>query len=227
MRNASTFVVIPAYNEGKAIAKVIKDLKKGGYKNIIIIDDCSTDNTAKVAEKEKVIVLKHAINRGQGAALKTGIDFALMNKADIIITFDADGQHRVEDIKNLIRPITNKKADITLGSRFLGKAVNIPFLKKVVLKLGTIVVFFLYRIKVTDSQSGLRALSRKAAEAIDIRSDRMEHAGEIFHEIIRNNLKYVEVPITVIYDEYAIKKGQSWTKGFELGIKMIFRRLTK
>ena len=164
------FIVIAAYNEEEKIDKVIKDLKKE-YKNIIVVDDGSEDKTFDIAKKNKIIALQHVINRGQGAALKTGIDYALSKKADIIVTFDADGQFLVKDIKKVIAPIKKGIVDVVLGSRFLGKAVNIRPLKKFVLKLGVLVVYFLYGIKVTDSQNGFRGLSKKAAKKIKLTCD--------------------------------------------------------
>lgn len=216
-------IVIAAYNEESKISKVLDSLLKK-YKNIVVVDDGSEDNTYEIAKRKKVFVLQHYINRGQGAALKTGIDFAIKEKADIIVTFDADGQFLVKDIEKVIKPIKNKEVDVVLGSRFLGNAINIPFLKKIVLKLGVVVVYFLYGVKITDSQCGFRALSRNAAQKINITSDRMEHASEFFWEISKNNLKYKEVPITVIYDNYSLTKGQSWTKSIGLGIKMLLKR---
>ena len=218
-----TFIVIAAYNEERKIGSVLKDLKKK-YDTIVVVDDGSKDKTAEIAEKKGVIVLRHPLNRGQGAALKTGIDYALQNNAEIIVTYDADGQFLVEDIKKVVAPVEKKQADIVLGSRFLGKTINMPFSKKIVLKLGVMVVFLLYHIKITDSQSGFRALSRKAAEKIKLTADRMEHASEFFWEIMKNKLKYKEVPITVIYDDYSIGKGQKWSNSIELGIKMLLRR---
>jgi glycosyltransferase involved in cell wall biosynthesis len=220
------FIVIPAFNESQKLDRILQELKKQ-YNNIIVVDDGSGDNTNKIAKKKKVYTLRHVVNRGQGAALKTGIDFALQKGADIIVTFDADGQFLVKDIKKIVEPVLHNKADITLGSRFMGEAVNIPALKKFALKLGILVVYILYGIHVTDSQSGFRAMNRKAAQKIEITADRMEHAGEIFSEIMRNKLKYKEVPITVIYDKYSLKKGQPWTRSLELGIGMIFRKLIK
>jgi polyprenyl-phospho-N-acetylgalactosaminyl synthase len=220
------FVVIPAFNEEKKVGKVISKLKDAGYSNIVVVDDGSKDKTFEIAQKG-CFALSHMLNRGQGAAIKTGIEFALTKNADIIVTFDADGQFLVEDIKKIVEPVLNKKTDITLGSRFLGKAVNIPFSKKIVLKLGTLVVFLLYGIKVTDSQCGLRAISRKAAMRINLKSDRMEHAADFFSEIMRNKLKYMEVPITVIYNKYSLEKGQDWTRSISLGINMIFKKLAR
>jgi polyprenyl-phospho-N-acetylgalactosaminyl synthase len=220
------FIVIGAFNEEKRIRSVLSGIRKNRYKNIVVVDDGSSDRTYEIA-KGMAQTLRHIINRGQGAALQTGIDYALQKGADIIVTYDADGQFLVKEIKRVIRPIQDEEADIVLGSRFLGKAVNIPFLKKAVLKIGVLVVFALYRIRITDSQCGFRAISRKAAEKIEITSDRMEHAADFFSEIMRHKLKYKEVPVTVIYDDYALGKGQSWTRSFELGVNMLLKKLLR
>jgi len=222
-----TYIVIPAYNEEKKINIVLKNLNKAGYRNIIVVDDGSSDRTFEILKNTDVVSLRHIINRGQGAALKTGIDYAILHGADIIVTFDADGQFLVREIKEITKPIQVNDCDIVLGSRFLGKAVNIPFLKKVVLKLGVLVVFILYGIRITDSQCGFRAMSKVAAKKINLSADRMEHAADFFSEIKRTNLKYIEVPITVIYDNYTLKKGQSWTKSIELGFKMLLNKFAR
>ena len=224
---AKVYIVMPAFNEAKRMGSVLSDLKKAGYKNIIVVDDGSTDDTINIAKKRGVYVLSHVLNRGQGASLQTGIDFALSKGADIIVTYDADGQFVIKEIISVIEPIIKNEADIVLGSRFLGAAKNIPLSKKIVLKIGVVVVFILYGIKITDSQCGFRALSRRAAEKIYLSYDRMEHAAEFFLEIMRNNLKYKEVPVTVIYDEYSLRKGQDWSKSFELGMKMLIKKFVR
>ncbi len=221
------YIVIPAYNEEKSVGKVIKELRENNYKNIIVIDDGSKDKTYNAAKRAKAEVLRHVINRGQGAALKTGIDYALKKKADIIVTFDADGQHSVKDIKKLVEPVKNNKVDVALGSRFLKKNKNTPFIRKLFLKGGALVIFLMYGIKLTDSHNGFRALSRKAAEKIDIKSDGMEHASEILEQIKKKRLKYKEVPVTIKYTNYSLKRGQSTFNSFKILFKMIFRWFTK
>jgi polyprenyl-phospho-N-acetylgalactosaminyl synthase len=217
------YIVIAAYNESKRIGRVIDELLKE-YKDIVVVDDGSSDSTSKIVKEKDVVLLRHVVNRGQGAALKTGIEYARLKGADIIVTYDADGQFLAKEIRDVIAPIAKGQYDIVLGSRFLGTAVNIPPMKRLVLKLGVIFVFLLYGIRITDSQSGFRALSKEAAEKINLSCDRMEHAGEFFYEIVRNKLKYKEVPITVIYDVYSVGKGQSWTRSVDLALRMIFRR---
>jgi len=200
------FIVIAAYNEEKSILKVISDLKKAGYKNIVVVDDGSKDNTYTVLKKSGVHLLHHIINRGQGAALKTGIDYALMNGADIIVTFDADGQHRVEDIPAMTNPIITKECDATIGSRFL-KKTKMPLLRKITLKIGVIIMWLFYGVKMTDAHNGFRAFSREAAKKINITSDRMEHASQIIEEIYRKKIKYKEIPVIIRYTDYSMEKG--------------------
>jgi glycosyltransferase involved in cell wall biosynthesis len=200
------YIVIAAYNEGNSIKKVLKTLKKSGYSNIIVVDDGSSDNTYNAALSENVYVLRHIVNRGQGASLKTGIDFALEQEADIIITFDADGQHRIEDIPAMIAPVVNKECDVTLGSRFL-KSIKMPLFRRIMLKMAVLVLWLFYGIKMTDAHNGFRALSSKAAKLISITSDRMEHASQIIEEIHKRKIKYKEVPVTILYTDYSMQHG--------------------
>ncbi|MDZ7798464.1 MAG: glycosyltransferase family 2 protein [Patescibacteria group bacterium] len=210
MNNNKIYIIIPAFNEAQTIGNVLNDLKDK-YSNIVVVDDASDDNTAKIAKSMGVIVLEHLINRGQGAALKTGINYALNNKADVIVTFDADGQHQTDDIEKLIKPIIEDNFDVTLGSRFLNSdsVKKIPPLKKIILKTGLIFTKAFSHLKITDTHNGLRAFSNQAAQKIIIRQDRMAHASEILDEISRNNIKYKEIPVTIHYTDYSKSKGQS------------------
>lgn len=221
------FIIIPAYNEGKIIGSVIKNLFDNGYRNVIVVDDGSKDDTIEISKNAGAVVLEHIINRGQGAALKSGNLYALENGGDVIVHFDADGQMQVSDISKMIKPITDGKYDITMGSRFLGKAENIDLMKKIMLKLARILVYLLYGLWLTDSQNGFRAMNRKACSRIKIKSNRMEHAGEILGEIKKKRLRYKEIPVTIKYTNYSMNKGQHWTKSFKLGLKMIIRKLLK
>ena len=222
------FIVIAAFNEEQRIGIVLKELKKNGYKNIVVVDDGSTDNTYEIAKKQTKNVLKNKINQGQGASLRKGIKYALKNSAEIIITYDADGQFKANEIKNIIKPIIKENIDIVLGSRFLNKKpIKIPFFKKIMLKIGVFIAYCLYGITITDSQCGLRSLSKKAAKEIEIFSDRMEHAADFFSEIKKKNLTYKEIPVTVIYDDYSIEKGQKWMDAFPIGMKMVYNKIIR
>jgi glycosyltransferase involved in cell wall biosynthesis len=221
------FIVIAAYNEQKNVPKVISELLKAGYKNVVVVDDGSKDNTFNAALNAGATVLQHLVNRGQGAALKTGIDYALEQGADIIVTFDADGQHRVEDIPAMLKPVKSGRYDVAFGSRFLTKKSqeNVPFVRKVLLKMGIMIVWVFYGVKMTDAHNGFRALSRKAAEKIKITSDRMAHASEIVEEVHRNNLKYKEVPVVIRYTEETLKKGHgSFAEGCRILYNMVMKK---
>jgi glycosyltransferase involved in cell wall biosynthesis len=200
------FIVIAAYNEEKRIKKVISDLKSHNYNNIVVVDDCSKDKTSSIAIKQDVHVIRHNINQGQGAALRTGINYALKQKADIIITFDGDGQHLASEIPKLIKPLKNGY-DVAIGSRFLDKRTKMPLSRKIILKGSVIVLRIFYGLKVTDAHNGFRALSRNAAEKIKITCPRMAHASEIIEQIKKKRLKFKEVPVKIVYNKETIEKG--------------------
>ena len=221
------FIVIAAYNEEKNLSSVVKGLKKAGYSNIVVVDDGSKDSTFDVAEKAGAIVLQHSINRGQGASLKTGIDYALLHGAGIIVTFDADGQHRVEDLPAMIKPVAKGKYDITVGSRFL-KRTKVPFMRKLLLKGSIMTVRLFYGIKMSDAHNGFRAMSRKAAEKIEITCDRMAHASEIVEEIHKKNLRYKEIPVTILYTQNTLKRGHgSYFGAVKILARMIFKKFAR
>lgn len=223
----TVFVVIPSYNEETRIVKVINDVLSYADK-IIVVDDGSSDATyqkVKVCQStNKIILLRHKINLGQGAALETGFEYCRLNKADIVVTYDADGQFVASEIEKIIRPIQNEKAEVVLGSRFLGKTQNMPPLRKLFLKVAIVFTNIFSGIKVNDTHNGFRAFSKCAINLIKIRQPRMAHASEIIDLIAKNKLKYVEVPVTVIYDEYTKKKGQSLWNSFNIIVDILLQR---
>jgi glycosyltransferase involved in cell wall biosynthesis len=211
----TVFVVIPAYNEATTVRDVVQQVK-AHYENVVVVDDGSTDATGAEAIAGGGVVVSHVLNRGQGAALQTGIDYALLQGADIIVTFDSDGQHQVDDIERLLIPVVGGKADVALGSRFLESQSQIPFIRKLTLKMGVLFTRVVSGIHVTDAHNGLRALSRSAALRIQIRQDRMAHASEILDEISRLRLRYCEVATKIVYSEYARQKGQRSSAAFRI-----------
>jgi glycosyltransferase involved in cell wall biosynthesis len=218
--------VIPAWNEAETIEssvlpRVVEELKSK-VDSIVIVEDGSKDFTKEVAEKLEADVLHHAINRGQGAALKTGTEYALEQGADIIIHFDADGQFQSKDIEKMIEPIRLGVAEIVFGSRFLDDSTKMPpFKKKVIMPLARFINRFLFGIQTTDPQSGFRALSRKAAQRIDWHQDEMAHCSEILVAAHESGLPIAEVPITVLYDEY----GQRFSEGFKILRDLFFAKM--
>lgn len=219
-----TFIIIPAYNEEQTIAGVLDKIQTVGYKNIIVIDDGSTDKTSRIAENKNVIVLRHLINRGLGGALGTGVQAAVSLGADIIVTFDADGQHDVLDIEKLIKPIKERKADVVIGSRLLNPA-GMPYSRRILNIMGNIVTYMLFGLYVTDSQSGMRAFTRNSAQLINIKTNRMEVSSEIIREIKQHKLKLIEVPIKAIYTPYSLSKGTSFIVGIKMVLKLLIHRL--
>jgi len=225
--NKSVFIVIPAFNEEKEIGRVISNLIDKDYRNLVIIDDCSNDNTSKIVSQLPVYLLHHCINRGQGAALKTGIDFALKKGADIIVTFDSDGQHCVKDLNAMIEPILKEETDITIGSRFI-QNTNVPFFRKLLLKGSVLIMFLFYRIRMSDAHNGLRAMSNNAAKKIDISCDRMAHASEIIEEMHKKKLQFKEIPVTIKYDQETLKKGHgSYFQAVKVLGGMILKRFVR
>jgi glycosyltransferase involved in cell wall biosynthesis len=219
-----TVIVIPAYNEETRITKVIEKAKK--YGDVIVIDDGSSDDTKTMAEKAGACVYRHIINRGVGAALGTGFRVALDMKPDVIITMDADGQHKPEDIERIIEPIRNNKTDVVVGSRFLPDSSNphtMPIRKKVGNFFLNKITYFLYGLKCTDTQSGFRAFSCEALKKIRITTDRYAYASEMIEEIKRNNLKLKEVPIEAIYLNET-KKGTTVWDGVKIFIDLVLKR---
>lgn len=213
-----TVIVIPAYNEARHIAMTLRSLHDAGYDDLVVVDDGSTDDTADTAAHDAV-VLRHSINRGMGAALSTGTVWAVANGADCVVHFDADGQHRADEVGRVTAPIIANEADIALGSRYL-KASQTPWTKKYLLHRPALLLqTILTGMRLTDVHNGFRAMNRTAAKKIRIRQDRMAHASEVINEIKQHRLRYVEVPVTIAYQEY----GQ----GFASGIKIYWDLIKK
>ncbi|MFA5000125.1 MAG: glycosyltransferase family 2 protein [Patescibacteria group bacterium] len=214
--------VIPAWNEAANIAKVVKTVR-AQVDEVIVVDDGSRDETAALAETAGAIVLRHPINRGQGAALQTGNDYALRHSAEIIIHFDADDQFLAEEIKDMAEPIINDRADIVFGSRFLGKKTNFPPVKKyLIMPLAKIFTRAL-GLKLSDPQNGFRALNRRAAETIKIVNREMAHASEIQIKARQAGLRMAEVPVTVIYH----RPGQKLSGGFKIIRDLLIHKIIK
>ncbi|MFH1183126.1 MAG: glycosyltransferase family 2 protein [Candidatus Moraniibacteriota bacterium] len=219
--NDKIYIIIPALNEEKIITEVIKEINEAGYNQIIVIDDGSTDDTFNKAKSVGARVLRHKINRGKGAAVKTGIEAAKIIGADIAVTIDGDGQHNPADIKKMVNKI-RQGSDVVLGSRLKNRE-EMPKLRVIYNFFGNLLTWYLHGLWVTDSQSGLRAYSRKALELIDTKSDRYEYDSEIIREIYRNKLKFTEIPIEVRYTEYSM--GKTEKQGFLNGLKTVYKMI--
>jgi len=190
---------IPAYNEEKNIAGIISKLKKH-VDSIIVCDDGSNDLTGDISEQLGATVIRHSKNRGYGAAINSLFLKAKELESDVFLTFDADGQHRIEDIPILIDPIIKNQVDLVIGSRFLNtRSEEMPNYRKVGIKIITKITNLSIKEKLTDSQSGFRAYSRNALQQITPADDGMGVSTEILIKASNLKLKIAEVPIKVNY----------------------------
>ncbi len=224
-------IIIPAYNEEKVLKSVLESLpsKLKGIEKIftVVTDDGSKDKTYSIAKKYATVALRHKINLGAGSATITGIRYAVrILKPDIVITMDSDGQHDPKNIPTLIEPITASQADIVIGSRMLD-TIGMPVIKIFTNKIANLITFIFSGIWTTDSQTGFRSYSKYALSKIHLRTTGYEYCTEVFSEIKRNHLKFVEVPVKVIYSDYSKSKGQSISNSLNIIIRLINRNLTK
>jgi glycosyltransferase involved in cell wall biosynthesis len=220
----SVWVICAAFNEAATIAHVVGELRRGGY-DVVVVDDGSIDDTQQIAAAAATVVVTHPINLGQGAALKTGIDCALSRGADILITFDADGQHRVSDIPRLIDALAREGADFALGSRFLDRSQRMPFGRRILLQAARLFTTLTTGLRLTDTHNGLRAFTRRGARALRLRQNRMAHASEVLADIAASRLRYVEVPVTIDYTAYSLAKGQRAGDAVTILLDLFARKL--
>ncbi len=220
------FVVIPAFNEAPVIREVVAALKRE-FGAVVVVDDGSTDGTAAEAIIAGAKVITHALNRGQGAALQTGLEFALRAGAAYVVTFDADGQHDVADVPRLLEPLRNGEADIALGSRFLGNTEGMSLQRRALLRAAILFTRLLSGVRLTDTHNGLRAFSRRAAGRIRLTQDRMAHASELIDQVSRTGLPVVEVPVHVRYTAYSRAKGQHGYHSFHIAFDYLVGRILR
>lgn len=207
--NADTWLVIPLYNEATVVRDVVQNARRT-FPNIVCIDDGSTDGSVAEALTGGAVVLRHPINLGQGAALQTGIEFAVRQPgAQYFVTFDSDGQHQVSDAVEMVERLRTEPYDIVVGSRFLDGRTNASALKKLVLRMAVLFERLSTGVRLTDAHNGLRAFNQHAASTLDIRQNRMAHASEIVAQIGQHKLRYVEHPVHIVYTDYSRSKGQS------------------
>lgn len=220
--NDDVWVVIPLYNESTVIADVVAGLLPH-FRNVVCIDDGSHDGSGGVARSAGAHVVTHPINLGQGAALQTGFDYALERGAQFVVTFDADGQHRVEDAAQMVSRARREDLAIVFGSRFLDDRTRPGLLKRVVLKTAVAVTNWSTKTRLTDAHNGLRLIREDALQRIRLRQDRMAHGTEIVMQLGRTGLPYAEQPVEVLYTEYSKSKGQSLLNSINILIELIIR----
>ncbi|HEV7781086.1 MAG TPA: glycosyltransferase family 2 protein [Chitinophagaceae bacterium] len=223
--NDNIFIVLPAYNEKKEVLEqTVTSLLRNSY-NIVVVDDGSCQKISLPGHTH-LFLLRHRVNLGQGAALQTGIKYAIQKGACFIVTFDSDGQHDPGDLPAMLAPLQNEPVDITLGSRFIKKGShNATTGRRLVLKAGRLVNYFFTGLYLSDSHNGFRAMTRMTAEKMIITENGMAHATEMLLVIKKNKLKFREIPVTILYTDYSRKKGQSVFNSIRIFFDLLLHKL--
>ncbi|MGZ4548160.1 MAG: glycosyltransferase family 2 protein [Blastococcus sp.] len=216
-------MVVPLYNEATVIADVVRGIREA-FPQVVCVDDGSSDGSAVAARKGGAVVVQHPVNLGQGAALQTGIAYALRDpEMKYIVTFDADGQHQVSDAVAMIEKLRTGTADVVFGSRFLDSRTKPGRAKRTLLRAAVVYTNLTTKMRLTDAHNGLRAMSRAVAERLDIRQNRMAHASEIVEQIGSGGFRYAEHPVHIIYTDYSRSKGQSMLNSVNIVTEMFFK----
>ena len=222
-----TFVLVRAYNEGLVIGQVVAELCSV-FPHVVVIDDASTDDTQAILRSLPVSVVTHLVNLGAGAAMQTGLRYILEQDADYIVTFDADGQHRVEDALAALAELSSGNCDVVYGSRFLGQsAVNLPTARRLTLKAAVRLSNWTSGTRLTDAHNGLRAFSRKAACGVTLSQSGMAYASELTNQFVRRGMRIHEIPVKIIYTAYSLGKGQSSFNSMNILIDLLVGRFLK
>lgn len=221
-------IILPAFNEAKVISQVLAQVRKTAAKlplktEICVVNDGSQDNTARVAKNTQATVLTHVINRGLGASLSTGLEYAKQIQADFAITMDSDGQHDPDDLITVLTPLLNNQADVVIGSRRLQPTGHMPLLRRINNQAFNLLTRLLFGVVTTDSLSGFRGFGKRAIQLIELKTERMEVSNEFFTEIKRHHLKFSEVPIKVIYTDYSLAKGVKPGNVFAILFRLLLR----
>lgn len=217
--------VVPVYNEAEVIGGVVEGLLTV-TPHVVCVNDGSTDGSAAEILRSGAYLVDHPINMGQGAALQTGIEFArVLPGVQRFVTFDADGQHSVDDAVRLLTMLEAGDLDIVLGSRFLGASVGATRWRKALLKAAVRFSNMTSGIRLTDAHNGLRAFNRHVADTIEITAPDMTHASEIIELIARNGYRYREVPVTIHYTAYSVGKGQASVNAVNIAIDTLLRKV--
>ncbi len=219
------WIVIPAFNEATVISDVVADVHSV-FDNVVCVDDGSRDDTAEQAWRAGAHVVRHPVNLGQGAAIQTGVEYARSQPgAAVFATFDADGQHRVQDVMRMIDRLTKEDLDILVGTRFADSApVDMPALRRKLFPLIAKLSPTSRKLKLTDAHNGLRVFNRIVADGLNLTMNGMAHASEIIAVIVENGWRVAEEPVEILYTDYSMSKGQPLVNGVNIVVDGLLRR---
>lgn len=226
--NETVWLVVPLYNEAAVVGDVVREAR-ATFPNVVCVDDGSRDGSAQVARDAGAYVVRHPVNLGQGAALQTGIEFALSDPGcRWVVTFDSDGQHQVSDVLDMLDLARRDDLDVVFGSRFLDDRTRASFLKGLVLKMAVVYTNISTRTRLTDAHNGLRLIGRPVAARLDITQNRMAHASELVAQIGEMRIdgrpvRYGEAPVHILYTDYSKAKGQSLWNSVNILVELMFR----
>jgi glycosyltransferase involved in cell wall biosynthesis len=220
---SDVWLVVPVYNEAAVVADVVREAGKT-FPNVVCVDDGSRDGSADQVRLTAAHLVRHPVNLGQGAAIQTGVEYARAQPgARYFVTFDADGQHRVEDAERMVGRLRDEPLDIVVGTRFHGETAHIPPLRRFALKAVVALSPALRRLNLTDAHNGLRAFTSKVAGGMNITLNGMGHASQIVQMIIQEGWRLAEEPVTIRYTEYSMAKGQSLLNGVNIVFDTVLR----
>jgi len=216
------WLVVPLYNEAAVIGDVVAAARTR-FPHVVCVDDGSSDGSAAAAEAAGAVVVHHPFNLGQGAALQTGMRYVLeQTDAEYLVTFDADGQHQVEDAAAMVEVARREGLAVVFGSRFLDERTRPGLLKRLVLRTAVWVTNQSTGLRLTDAHNGLRVIRRDAAAKLDLKQNRMAHATEIVLNLGRTGLPWAEHPVHVLYTDYSRGKGQSLLNSVNILVDLVF-----
>ncbi len=222
--NEDVWIIVPVFNEAPVIEGVVREVQ-GCFPNVVCVDDGSHDRSVEAIKRTGAHLIRHPINLGQGAALQTGLRYALARPGGwYFVTFDADGQHRIQDAAAMVTVARSATTDVVLGSRFLAAGSHVPLLKRFVLRTATALSLAGRKLRLTDAHNGLRVLARPVAADLHITMNGMAHASEIVSYLAQSRWRVQEVPVTVRYTDYSRTKGQSLINGVNILFDLSLRQ---
>lgn len=221
--NEDVWLVVPLFNEEQVIGDVVRRARLA-FPHVVCVDDGSSDDSAARAAAAGAVVVRHPVNLGQGAALQTGFDYVLsVPTMRWAVTFDADGQHQVEDVAQMLEKARTEDLQVVFGSRFLDDRTRAGLMKRLVLRAAVGYTNLTTHTRLTDAHNGLRVLRRDVVERIDITQNRMAHASELVEQIGDLHVRYGESPVHVLYTDYSRSKGQSVWNAVNILVELILR----